>query len=148
MEGVVAGRVRVIPPGLMRSRGGAVAFGVANLLTASLVLVGVFVALPSRWWPVDVAAVLLGALEIVAGAGLLARAAWAEKAARAASAVALALGLFLVTVLAITASWLGGTYGPVGRGGSIILGLVAALALPYLVVLPLVQLVWLRPRAK
>jgi hypothetical protein len=30
----------------------------------------------------------------------------------------------------------------VGRGGAIILVLVAALAIPYLVVLPLVQLVW------
>ncbi len=58
---------------------------------------------------------------------------------------ALALGLFAVTVVAVTASWLSGIYGPVGRGGAIILALVAALALPYLVVLPVVQLVWLRP---
>jgi len=65
--------------------------------------------------------------------------------ARAASAVALALGLFLVTVLAVTASWLSGVYGPVGAGGAIILTLVAVMALPYLVVLPVVELVWLRP---
>jgi hypothetical protein len=49
-----------------------------------------------------------------------------------------------VTVLAVTASWLSGVYGPVGAGGAVVLVLVAALALPYLVVLPVVQLVWLR----
>jgi hypothetical protein len=59
--------------------------------------------------------------------------------------VALALGLFLVTVLAVTASWLSGVYGPVGAGGALILTLVAVMALPYLVVLPVVELVWLRP---
>jgi hypothetical protein len=60
------------------------------------------------------------------------------------AALALVFGLVLVTALALTASWLSGVYGPVGRGGALLLTLVAALALPYLVVLPLVQLVWLR----
>jgi hypothetical protein len=60
------------------------------------------------------------------------------------AAFALALGLALVTWLALTASWLSGVYGPVGRGGALLLAFVAALALPYLVVLPAVQLVWLR----
>jgi hypothetical protein len=130
----------------MLSRRAAVVFGVVDLLTAALVLFGVFVALPARWWPVDVAAAALGALELAAGVALLARARRAHAFARAASAVALTLGLFAVTVLAVTASWLSGLYGAVGSGGAIILALVAALALPYLVVLPLVQLVWLRPR--
>lgn len=129
----------------MLSRRAALVFGIADLLTAAAVGLGVFVALPARWWPVDVAAAVLAALELGAGVGLLVRATWAERAARAASAVALALGLFLVTVLAVTASWLSGVYGPVGAGGAMILTLVAALSLPYLVVLPVVELVWLRP---
>jgi hypothetical protein len=129
----------------MLSRRAALVLGIADLLTAAAVGLGVFVALPARWWPVDVAAAVLTALELGAGVGLLVRATWAERAARAASAVALALGLFLVTVLAVTASWLSGVYGPVGAGGAIILTLVAVLALPYLVVLPVVELVWLRP---
>jgi hypothetical protein len=33
----------------------------------------------------------------------------------------------------------------VGKGGAIVLALVAALAVPYTVVLPAVELVWLRP---
>jgi hypothetical protein len=122
-------------------------FGVGHVLTALVVALGVFAGLPSRWWPVDTAAVVLVALHLAAAAGLLLAAPWGQRMARATCAVALALGLFLVTVLAVTAGWLSGVYGPVGRGGSIILGLVAALALPYLVVLPLVELVWLRPRA-
>ena len=131
----------------MLSRRAAVVFGVADLVTAAVVLFGVFVALPARWWPVDVAGAGLGALELAAGAALLLRKGPAERLARGASALALALGAIAVTLLAVTASWLGGVYGPVGTGGAIILGLVAALALPYLVVLPCVQLVWLRPRA-
>jgi hypothetical protein len=130
------------------SRSAAISFGVADVLTAVVVGLGVFVALPARWWPVDVPAALLTALELAAGVALVARAAWAERLARAACVVALSLGLFTVTVLAVTASWLSGVYGPVGRGGGIVLALVALLALPYVVVLPVVQLVWLRPRRR
>jgi hypothetical protein len=129
----------------MLSRRAALVFGIADLLTAVAVGLGVFAALPARWWPVDAAAAVLTTLELAAGVGLLSQASWAERAARAASAVALALGLFLVTVLAVTASWLSGVYGPVGAGGAVILALVAVMTLPYLVVLPVVELVWLRP---
>lgn len=130
----------------MLSRRAAVVFGVADLVTAAIVVVGVFVALPSRWWPVDLGGGVLAALEACAGVALLTRRGWAERLARAACAVALALGLFTVTVLAVTVSWLRGVYGPIGAGGALVLALVAALMLPYVVVLPVVQLVWLRPR--
>jgi len=130
------------------SRRAAVVFGVADLLTGLVVAFGVFVALPSRWWPVDLAAGVLAAVEAAAGVALLSSSSWADRIARAACAVALALGLFTVSVLAVTATWLSGVYGPVGAGGAIVLALVAALVLPYVVVLPVVQLVWLRPRAR
>jgi hypothetical protein len=129
----------------MRSRRASIAFGTANLLTATIAAVGVFAGLPARWAPVDAAAAILVALELASAAGLLLGATWAPRVSRVACVAALTLGLFAVTVLAVTASWLSGIYGPVGRGGTIILTLVAALALPYLVVLPLAQLVWLRP---
>jgi hypothetical protein len=77
---------------------------------------------------------------------MLARAKWAVRAARLAAVCGLIVGLVLVTALAVTATWIFGIYGPVGRGGAIVMSLVAALALPYLVVLPVVELVWLRPR--
>jgi hypothetical protein len=119
-------------------------FAILNLVSAALAFVGVFVALPTHWWPVDVGAVVLVVLQAGAGAGLLLRAPWGERAARAASFFALGIGLALVATLAVTASYLAGIYGPVGRGGAIILALVAALTLPYLVVLPLTELLWLK----
>jgi hypothetical protein len=128
----------------MLSRRAALVFGIADLVTVAVVALGVFVGLPSRWAPVDVPAAALIAVDLAAGVGLLSAEPWALRAARAASALSLALGLALVTVLATTASWLSGVYGPVGLGGAVILALVAALALPYLVVLPVVRLVWLR----
>jgi hypothetical protein len=122
-----------------------IAFGVGNVLAALLVAIGVFSALPARYWPVDLGAALVMALLGASGAGLLARAQWAPRVARAAAKVVLGLGLALVATLALTASYLSGIYGPVGKGGSLILLLVAALALPYLVVLPAAELVWLGP---
>jgi hypothetical protein len=126
------------------SRRAALVFGAGDLVTAAVLALGVFVGLPSRWAPVDVPAVVLVVLHLVSGGGLLRRAPWAERVARVTSAVSLALGLLLVSLLAVTASWLSGVYGPVGRGGAVVLALVAALALPYLVVLPTVRIVWLR----
>ncbi|HEX8792606.1 MAG TPA: hypothetical protein VF765_16775 [Polyangiaceae bacterium] len=131
----------------MPARTASVFFGVADVLTGGLVALGVFAGLPARWWPVDVGACLLAMLDVAAGVALLAGVRWAPRLVTVACAVALALGLVTVTLAAITASWLSGVYGPVGRGGALILGLVAALVLPYAVALPLAQLVWLRPRA-
>ncbi len=122
-------------------------FGVADFLTAALVIVGVFMGLPARWAPVDVAASVLIVAKLASGALLVARAPWAPRVATLGAALALVLGLALVTALALTASWLSGVYGPVGRGGALLLTFVAALAFPYLVVLPVVQLVWLRSGA-
>src|SRR3954447_9492648 len=120
-------------------------FGLADLASAAVIYLGVFQGLPSRWWPVDGPALVVIALFAGAGLGLLGRASWAPKVAWIASAVSLVLGVLLVATLALTAGFLSGIYGPVGRGGALILALVAALALPYLVVLPAAQLVWLGP---
>jgi hypothetical protein len=132
----------------MPTRAASLGFGVADVLTGGLVAVGVFAGLPARWWPVDVGAGLIAALDVGAGVALLAGARWAPRLVRTACAVSLALGLLTVTLGAATASWLSGVYGPVGKGGALILGLVAALVLPYAVALPLAQLVWLREQAQ
>ena len=117
-------------------------FGAVDIVTAILLYIGVFEGLPARYWLVDGAAALLIALFGAAGAGLVAGTTWAPRVALAASAASLVLGLLLVTILALTASYLSGIYGAVGRGGAMILGLIAALALPYLVAVPLAQLGW------
>jgi len=129
--------------GTAKARAAAIAFGALDIVSAILVYFGVFEGLPARYWLVDGGAALLIALFVAAGAGLLAETPWARRAALVASIASLALGLLLVTTLALTASYLSGIYGPVGRGGALILALVAALALPYLVALPLAQLAWL-----
>jgi hypothetical protein len=118
-------------------------FGTIDVLGALVVAVGVFLGLPARWWVVDVPAALVIVLLGAAGGGLLGGARWGAPAAKVASLVTLVLGLALVTALAVSASYLSGIYGAVGRGGVVILGLVAALALPYLVALPAAQLLWL-----
>ena len=127
----------------MLLRRAALVMAAADVLTACLVLFGVFFALPARWWPVDTAAAVLAAVEVAAGMGLVAPPSWGRRVARTASAIALFVGLLTVSALALTASWLSGIYGPVGKGGAIVLGFVAMLMLPYLVALPIVQLLWL-----
>jgi hypothetical protein len=121
-------------------------FGAIDVVASLVVVLGVFVGLPARWWVVDVPSAVVAALFVAAGVGLFTRKGWGVTLARVASLVALVLGLLLVATLAVTASYLSGIYGPVGRGGAIILALVAALAVPYLVALPAAQLLWLGPR--
>jgi hypothetical protein len=118
-------------------------FGTIHLFAALVVLVGVFAGLPARWAPVDLGAVVVIGLLGGSGAGLLADRPWAERAVRVTASVLLVVGLALIAVLALTASYLIGIYGPVGRGGAVILLLVAALVVPYLVALPIAELAWL-----
>jgi len=124
-------------------RAWAVGFGSVDILTAFVVYLAVFEGLPARYFPIDAAATVVILLLVAAGVGLVAKKPWGPMVARVASAVTLALGLALVTTLAVTVSYLAGIYGPVGRGGALILGLAAALGLPYVVALPAAQLVWL-----
>ncbi|HMJ51683.1 MAG TPA: hypothetical protein VK540_06385 [Polyangiaceae bacterium] len=129
-----------------KARAAAMTFGALDIVTAILLYIGVFEGLPARYWLVDGGAVMLIALFAAAGVGLVAGTRWASRAALAASLASLVLGLSLITLLALTASYLSGIYGAVGRGGAMILGLIAALALPYLVAIPLAQLAWLGRR--
>jgi hypothetical protein len=130
----------------MISRRAELVLGVADAASAALIVFGVFVALPARFWPVDTVAVGLASLDVASAVGLFTGARWAGRVSSAGAIVSLAVGLALITTLALTASWLSGVYGPVGLGGAAILVLVAALALPYLVALPALKLVWTWPR--
>ena len=122
-----------------------VTFGILDLFVCAVLLVGVFVALPDRYLPVDLGTSLLVALLLASAVGILRRTSWDAKVFRVVAFVQLAVGLVLTFTTIATASYLSGIYGPVGRGGSVILALVAALALPYLVVLPVVKLLWIGP---
>ena len=49
-------------------------------------------------------------------------------------------GALLCTALAFTSAHISGLYGPVGMGGALLLGAVALLLVPYLVLVPALQL--------
>lgn len=124
-----------------------IGFGAADLAIGAAVAVGVFRLLPARFWPVDVGGVAISAALVASGLALLLRWRRAEDLARLAAVLVLGIGLVLVGLLAVTASWLVGVYEPLGKGGAILFALIALLVLPYLVVFPLAQLLWVGPRA-
>jgi hypothetical protein len=93
---------------------------------------------------VDVTAVLVTLACIGSGVLLIVKPELGARVSRVVCAAVLALGLVLVVVLAATASYLSGIYGPVGKGGAMVLTFVAVLAVPYLVVLPVAQLLYLK----
>jgi hypothetical protein len=117
-----------------------------NLLLGLAALAAVWGALPARVLLVDLAGSAVGAAFLVGGVGLLLRTPWGVPAALGAGVLVLGVGLVLVATLTITAAHLVGLYGPVGGGGALILGIVAALLLPYLVILPASQVWRLLPR--
>lgn len=131
-----------------RDRRARIGFGVANVAVAIGVLFGVFKLLPTRWLPVDAAGLALAALFGASGVMLLRKMPQAEKVTRWAALVVLAIGVVLVTLIFATAGWISGVYGQVGSGGAVIFGLVGLLVLPYVVVLPAVELAWLGPPIK
>jgi hypothetical protein len=133
-------------PGVGVSAGLSV--GIADVLLGVSILGGVWVALPARWWPVDVGGSVLGGLLLGSG-GLLLRS--HRRVMRGGKprvpcmvlwvhGLTLMAGLGVISLLAWSVSLLVGLYGPVGGGGALILSLVAALLIPYLVVLPWWQL--------
>jgi hypothetical protein len=140
-----ANRTRIGPE---RDRRARIGFGIANVGVAIFVSVGVFRLLPTRWWVVDSGAVVVATLLGASGLALLRRHRFAEPLTRVASGIVLVLGLALFAAIALTASWISGVYSQVGKSGAIIFGLVAALVLPYVVVLPAVELAWLGPRKR
>ena len=117
--------------------------GALDLVVGALLLWAIWVALPMRWMPVDAGGTLLAVALLAAGAGLLARAPWAERVARAVAAIALVVGGTFTLALAFTAGHLRGVYGAIGNCGAIILAIVVRARVPYLVVFPAWKL-WAR----
>ena len=132
----------------MERAGIRIGFGIANLFVALLAYFGIFRGLPSRWLPVDLAGVVVIAFMAASGVALLLNRRGAALLTRIASIVVLAIGMILFAALVLTASWLAGVYGPIGRGGAAIFGLVAAMVLPSTIVLPAAELLWIGPKAR
>lgn len=119
---------------------------VTHALVAALLATGIWAALPARWWPVDVFGTALAAVCLAGAAALLSRRPWGARVARVASWCLLVAGSATVTALALAVGHLWGMYGPVGSGGALLMGAVAALITPYLVGIPALQLRWLATR--
>lgn len=127
----------------MERAGIRIGFGIANIFVAVLAYGGIFRGLPSRWLPVDLAGVVIIAMMAASGVALVLNRRGAAVLTRVASLVVLVIGMILFAALVLTASWLAGVYGPIGKGGAAIFMLVAAMVLPYTIVLPAAELLWL-----
>jgi hypothetical protein len=122
-------------------------FALGNALLAALLVLGVFRALPVRYWAVDLPSVLLAGLLLLSSYGLLRRRAWCLRALRVCALCELVVGLSAVAALLLAVSYLGGVHGEVGRSALIVASAGSALLLPYLVVYPSLQLLWVQREA-
>jgi hypothetical protein len=123
-------------------------FAVGNILLAGLVLWAAFTGLTARDLWVDGPAVLLAAMLVASAAGLMRNAPWALRLLRACASIELLIGLVAIAALALSASYLVGTHGDLGQSGALTMTLVLALMLPYLVVYPVMQLIWVYARQR
>jgi hypothetical protein len=116
----------------------------SQLLLAVLLAVGVWVGLPARWLWIDLPLSALALGCAVVGVALFAGKAWALRAVRVLLWSELVVGTLIVSLLGLSIGQLAGSYGPVGAGGAVLMGTIAALIVPYLVLLPALLLVFAR----
>ncbi|MEO8903874.1 MAG: hypothetical protein ABI488_16275 [Polyangiaceae bacterium] len=121
-----------------------IAFGVLNGIAGIVVLVGVFGVTEPRFWALDVPAVLIGAAQLGSAVALLARLRWARRALTVAAWVSFVSGLTIVFLIVLTMFFLRGIYGDYGVAAMAVSGLVVALLVPYVVILPALELLWLK----
>lgn len=117
------------------------------LVQAMACISALLIFLPERWLPVDAPLLVWALLSSVVCVGLVCRRSWSRPLARLLAAMGLVLGATAVTLLVWSCAYLWGIYGPVGKGGTLIMAAVALLVLPYFVILPAWQL-WLFREAK
>jgi hypothetical protein len=108
----------------------------SQLLLAVLILCGVWLGLPARWLWIDLPLTSLALGCALVSVGLLTRARWAARATRVLLWIELGCGTLIVSLLGLSVAQLAGSYGPVGAGGAVLMATIAALIVPYLVVLP------------
>jgi len=121
-----------------------VTFGVLNALSALVLLVGVFGVVEPRFWALDVPLSLIALVELVSAVGLLAKLPWALRALTVAAWVSFVLGLLVVSLILLTIVFLRGIHGDYGVAALAVSGLIVALLVPYVAVLPAVELLWLK----
>ena len=124
---------------------GVIGFAIGNLVPALVLGVGLY-ALPVRFWVVDIL-VSAAVLAVSGGSGVaLARPALALRALRVAAIVLLGIGLLLVGAAGLSAAFLSGVHGDYGRGGTLLMVLILFLMVPYTLVYPVLELLWLHAK--
>ena len=121
-----------------------IAFGVSNAVAAVVLGVGVFVVVQPRFWALDVPAAAIGLVQLVSAVGLLAKLPWVMRALQVAAWVSFVLGLLTVSLIVLSMVFLRGIHGDYGVAALAVSGLIIALLVPYVVVLPALELLWLK----
>lgn len=119
-------------------------FGILNLLVALILTCGVFVVVQPRFWALDVPLALIACAQLVSGVALLLRLPWALRALSVAAWAAFGLGLLVISLIILSMVFLRGILGDYGVAALAVSGLIVALLVPYLLVLPAVELLWLK----
>jgi hypothetical protein len=121
-----------------------ISFGVLNAVAALVLLVGLFLVVTPRFWVLDVPLTAIALLDLVSGAALLLRLPWARRVLRVAAWVSLVLGLISVSLIVLSMAFLRGIHGDAGVAALAVSGLIVALLVPYIVLLPALELLWLK----
>lgn len=124
-----------------------VGFALGNVLPASVLSVALF-ALPVRWWPADVVVSLAVMVILASSATVMSRPAFGRAALRVGAIALLGVGMLVVGAAVLSLAFLAGVHGDFGRGGVTLMTLVALLFLPYGLLYPSIQLLWLGPRPR
>jgi hypothetical protein len=121
-----------------------ITFGVLNALSALVLLVGLFGVVQPRFWALDVPLVGIALVELASAVALLAKLPWAMRALTVSAWVTFVLGLLVVSLILITIAFLRGIHGDYGLAALAVSTLVVALLVPYTLVLPALELLWLK----
>ncbi len=121
-------------------------FGVLNAIAGLIVLLGVLVLAQPRYWALDLPAAAIGIVQWVSAVGLLAKRRWGLRALTIAAWLSFVLGLAVVFLVVLTMVFLRGVHGSYGMAALVVSGLVVALLVPYIVVVPALELLWLKRR--
>jgi hypothetical protein len=134
----------------MKRSKAAVAFGIADLVAASLYIYLFTAVVPSRSGTFTAVAVLISLLLAAGGVAMFFQPArWARRLAAISAGVLLAACIALILLLLSSAAYLHGIYDGIGQAGAAIGLLAAALAIEVVGLLPALQLahLWRTSRA-
>lgn len=118
-------------------------FCVGNSMIAVAILLLVFFALPVRWWPVDLPAIALATLLGLSAFALATRTPWQRILLKISALICLLVGMLVVAAASLSVAFLSGTHGDLGKNGMLIMAVAIGLIVPYLIIYPCAQLLWI-----